>query len=438
MACSGRIVWARALAMGAFLTVCTAADASCPIDRMHKNCTSYRSMHCQPIPQQSLAADPASRCSSSWKSSPLRAFPYPSDVPGWWASPRFLHGYLDHSANILVSPAIDIPQNAQLQLDVAYNLEPPPKSAVRSGFGPNAGYRCRTDGWDGAAIWYRMAVSSSSPEQQWHEWQTLTSTTLPYDSSSVHAFTANPGRCGMPGWSGSSNGWHKAVFDLAHTEGQTVQFGVIIASDWAVSTQTNPDLFGLAVRNIRVVQPSTGSVLFADGERDARMLPSGSRQPGVSSVHQVCASQDLRSALLIQCSFDNHFHDDVWHHTWPPRADYLSWNPVSQFGLSSSLPASLQMSWVAMGSSTLERVELETVPLSPSHLAGMQTLYFRSNHRGIRGLGYLNARLVLGAGFSSLSSDRYSRKYERDGSAGAWYTMGEHASLVWVGELADA
>eukprot|EP00656_Telonema_subtile_P047976 TRINITY_DN5608_c0_g1_i7.p1 TRINITY_DN5608_c0_g1~~TRINITY_DN5608_c0_g1_i7.p1 ORF type:complete len:321 (-),score=15.58 TRINITY_DN5608_c0_g1_i7:634-1596(-) len=287
MACSGRIVWARALAMGAFLTVCTAADASCPIDRMHKNCTSYRSMHCQPIPQQSLAADPASRCSSSWKSSPLRAFPYPSDVPGWWASPRFLHGYLDHSANILVSPAIDIPQNAQLQLDVAYNLEPPPKSAVRSGFGPNAGYRCRTDGWDGAAIWYRMAVSSSSPEQQWHEWQTLTSTTLPYDSSSVHAFTANPGRCGMPGWSGSSNGWHKAVFDLAHTEGQTVQFGVIIASDWAVSTQTNPDLFGLAVRNIRVVQPSTGSVLFADGERDARMLPSGSRQPGVSSVHQV-------------------------------------------------------------------------------------------------------------------------------------------------------
>lgn len=179
----------------------------------------------------------------------------------WWMGDPYIGGYLDHVYVVLDTDPILVPENGHLTFKLNYNCEP-------------AGSDDSTplyNGWDGSNV--RISTDGET-------WNVLNG--LPaYTASSLYSFGVEHGEgANIPGWTGSSDGWIDADFDLSAYSGQNVQIRFAFASDPATNTQDNGNFFGMMIDNIEL-----GS--FVNHGFAAGMTPGNMVEGGGDHWHQV-------------------------------------------------------------------------------------------------------------------------------------------------------
>ena len=170
----------------------------------------------------------------AWHVSEFNAY----DDSSWWCGYEDIGGYNDHWLQYLDTPPIDLSEteSPELLFDTFWAVENPD------------GTESPWDGWDGCNVW----VSTDSGES----FDVALPTVPSYTNSSLWSFGDsqqgwNMGP-GIPGWTGSSDGWISGFFDLSAFKSENTIIRFAFASDMAFCSSDDPQLLGFFVDNIKV------------------------------------------------------------------------------------------------------------------------------------------------------------------------------------------
>lgn len=226
----------------------------------------------------------------------------------WWMGDPVIGGYYDHSYVTLDSPEILVPTGGHLTFDLNYNVEAP-------GGGEPKGY----DGWDGCNV--RISTNGGST------WTVISGTPV-YSSSSLYSFGFEHGEgTRIPGYTGSSNGWVNADYDLSSYAGQNVMIRFAFASDPEYSTVDNSSMFGMIVDNI-----SLGS--FSNNGTDDGTMTAESQVPVAGDLWHVYEDQSAPSPTHAVGCFDENtgtYNPGMENYFVSPEIELPSGNSVTFF-----------------------------------------------------------------------------------------------------------
>ncbi len=181
----------------------------------------------------------------------------------WWMADPEIGGYYNTQYTYLDTPQIMVTaDNSTLTFNVNWAIEELGNWVDPED--PNISF----DGWDGANV----RISTDNGES----WSVI-SGTPEYNSSSMFAFGRIHGEGpNVPGWGGSSHGWQDASFDLSEYIGQNVRIRFAFASDNAVDSASNPELYSILIDNISLGDYDQD---FDDGEEHdmsyGSLVPTG-------------------------------------------------------------------------------------------------------------------------------------------------------------------
>lgn len=172
------------------------------------------------------------------------------DGNSWWSGNEDIGGYDNHWLQILETPAVAISGAAELSFMLQYATEAPG--------GEPAGY----DGWDGCNLW--ISVDGA-------DFEVATGLSVPYDVTSLYSFgdEFNMGP-GIAGWADAAD-WQEVTMDLSGYAGSTVAFRFAFCSDGAYATADNPNIFGMQVDDILIVE---GETTLLENDADGIATPS--------------------------------------------------------------------------------------------------------------------------------------------------------------------
>ncbi|MCD4818069.1 MAG: T9SS type A sorting domain-containing protein [Candidatus Cloacimonetes bacterium] len=174
----------------------------------------------------------------------------------WWMGDEELGGYNSHRYIVLDTPILNIPTTGyELSFKLAWSVEAPG--------GEPADY----DGWDGCNV--EVSTDDGSTF-------TAIAGTPAYNAFSLYSFgdEFHEG-VGIPGWTGDSNGFQDASFDLSNFSNQDIIVRFAFCSDPAYDTSDNAAMFGMVIDNILISDGFT-TLFESDGEGasgDALFVP---------------------------------------------------------------------------------------------------------------------------------------------------------------------
>ncbi len=220
-----------------------------------------------------------------WHASEVGAY----EGSSWWMGDESIDGYQNHRYIIIDTDDIVLPQeNASMDFMLSFNLEP-------------ASEHDDYDAWDG----FNVRISNDSGET----WQIIEGSPA-YTATSCYSFgEIFEEGTGVPGWTGSSEGWQEASFDLSAWAGQTVRVRFAFASDdnsCTIDEDGDPSWFGARIDNINI-----GDAFFsnADGvEDDARMIPWYSSEMSGDFWE---AAIGYEGGLSAHCPIENSLVDEI-------------------------------------------------------------------------------------------------------------------------------
>ncbi len=173
----------------------------------------------------------------------------------WWMGDEDIVGYENHRYLVLDTPDVTLPsQNPTLSFMLSYNLE------------PGSEYE-DYDAWDG----FNVRIS----DDEGLTWQVINGSPA-YTSSSCYGFgNVFEEGTGVPGWTGDSDGWQQASFNLNSWAGQSIRIRFAFASDdnsCTTDEDGNSEWFGARIDNIDVAGVFTSNADGAEG--DSQMVPA--------------------------------------------------------------------------------------------------------------------------------------------------------------------
>jgi len=257
-----------------------------------------------------------------WHTNERHAF---EDGSSWWcANPEIGEGggYNNHWLQYLITPAIDLSEveNAQLDFVTFWAME-------AAGDGMPQDY----DGWDGFNVWIKVSGDD--------DWEVIEPTDPDYYYESLYSFGEewNMGP-GIAGWGGESDGWVEASFDLSAFVGNAdVRIRWAFCSDPADATPDNDSYLGAMVDNMSVT--GDDEVIWSNsGDEQGDMelgtgptsgdhweISDASSHSGDFSAH--CPVQANLQDALISPVFD--IPDDPWYTYFDfwIHVDTPNWDP---------------------------------------------------------------------------------------------------------------
>jgi hypothetical protein len=220
----------------------------------------------------------------------------------WWMGNAALAndnnpgGYYNHQYLVLDTPALSITSvTPNLSFRLNYLTEAP---------GSSGNY----NGWDGCNV--RISTDNGA------SW-TVISGSPAYNITADFAFgdIFDEGES-VPAWGGNSGGWLDATFNLSTYIGQTVKIRFAFASDDAVCTQEQPELFGMMVDDIAL------GIYLNSGVDDNLMTISSEVPTGGDLWHLATVADAPSPTHVYRCSGE----DDLYNIN---MLDYLYSPPIS-------------------------------------------------------------------------------------------------------------
>ena len=209
----------------------------------------------------------------------------------WWMADETINGYNNERYLVLDSPVLTMPDNPVLSFKMRYYIE------EATGEFPT-GY----DAWDGFNV--RISVDDGLT------WTVLNGSPQ-YDNTSCHAFGDIFGEGeGVPGWSGNSNGWVNASFNLSSYAGRNVKIRFAFGSDGnscTVDEDGNPDWFGVQLDDIDIAGILTSDADGAAG--DTQLIPGFAGVVG-GSFWEHTTEEAHNSAGAYHCSVESGLQND--------------------------------------------------------------------------------------------------------------------------------
>lgn len=155
----------------------------------------------------------------------------------WWMADPEIGGYYNGQYTYLDTPQIMVTaDNSTLTFNVNWAIE------ELGNWQDPENPEITFDGWDGANV----RISTDNGES----WSVI-SGSPEYNSTSMFAFGRIHGEGpNVPGWGGTSNGWRDASFELSEYIGQNVRIRFAFASDNAIDSVSNPELYSILIDNI--------------------------------------------------------------------------------------------------------------------------------------------------------------------------------------------
>jgi len=177
----------------------------------------------------------------------------------WWCGNPLLRGYANNWMQYLDTPLLDLSGTLNPRLTFMGFMAVEAASDSR----PPAPY----DNWDGCNVWVSVDGGKT--------FQLLTPDFPGYNSNSLYSF--GPGNYDLSlgpnihGWSGKSNGWLPAAFDLTPFKSKDVVIRFGFASDMGWCTVNDPSLLGFFVDDIQILdQSKTLFSSYADAAEEMR------------------------------------------------------------------------------------------------------------------------------------------------------------------------
>ncbi|HCL00402.1 MAG TPA: hypothetical protein DHW42_09915, partial [Candidatus Marinimicrobia bacterium] len=185
---------------------------------------------------------------------------YAFEGKSWWCAKPEIGGYENGWLQYLETPVIDLSSTSAPCLQFRGNW------SVENPANPQAPY----DGWDGCNVWVSIDGGNT--------FTTATPGSPAYSSESLWSFGDSEQGWGMgpgiPGWTGSSNGWVAVDFDLTPFIPNNVVIRWAFASDMGYCSIDDPSLTGFLIDNI-VVKDGTDTLFVDYGDDIDSMIQYG-------------------------------------------------------------------------------------------------------------------------------------------------------------------
>ena len=212
----------------------------------------------------------------------------------WWMGDPAIGGYLDHVYVVLDTDPILVPENGTLTFKLYYSCEPAGTDSSTPEY----------NGWDGCNV--RISTDGET-------WNVISGAPA-YTASSLYSFGVEHGEGpNVPGWTGASEEWIDAEFDLSAYNGQNVQIRFAFASDPATNTSDNSDYVGMLVDDIQL-----GS--FQNVGSTTNMIPGNMVEGGGDHWHEI--ANGYESATAVECS-EAGFIDSGWENYFESEQFFL-------------------------------------------------------------------------------------------------------------------
>jgi hypothetical protein len=213
----------------------------------------------------------------TWHSTETNAMP--NNGRSFWSGKEELGGYDNHWLQYINTPALNLAgrQNLTLRFNVTWAVESaenPPDTAEFPGY----------DSWDGCNVWASIDGGQN--------WQVIRPAQPAYSHQSLFSFGYEWGMGrNIPGWTGTSNGWVAATFNIQNFARNNVMFRWAFCSDPGICTIDDESLIGMAIDNLQVM---AGNDVVWSNNGDALNDMSRAQGP-VSGDHWEITTDDANS-----------------------------------------------------------------------------------------------------------------------------------------------
>ncbi len=210
----------------------------------------------------------------------------------WWMADESINGYNNERYLVLDSPLLTLPGNASLSFKMRYYVEEA-SGEFPDGYNAWDGFNVRISTDDGL----NWSVIEGSPQ---------------YDNTSCHAFgdIFNEG-VGVSCWSGNSNGWVNASFDLSDYAGENVKIRFAFGSDGnscTIDEDGNSDWFGVQLDDINIAGLLVSD---ADGAAGDDLLVPGFAGVVGGSFWEHVTDETHNSSGAYHCPVETGLQNDV-------------------------------------------------------------------------------------------------------------------------------